>query len=271
MSGPAGLGKSRLVAEALAGLDNPTVVNARAEPYGVTTPYRPFRDLARDLLGVERGAPAAMTSVLLGRLEQLAPHLLPFAPLVGAVASVEVPATPETDAITDRHRPDRTADVVIELLGVAARGNPLVIVMEDAQWADEATTHLLDRICAATTAHPWLAVITRREAGGGFVAAEGDRIELGPLTDAKVRALTYAATEATPLRPHEVDAIVSRAAGSPLFIEELARAVRTVGFLETVPDSIQAALTAQVDAMDNPRVTSSRTRPSSVAASAGAC
>ena len=44
VSGPAGLGKSRLVAECLSGVEGLSVISVRAERYGVTTPYRPIRD-----------------------------------------------------------------------------------------------------------------------------------------------------------------------------------------------------------------------------------
>ncbi len=251
VTGPAGLGKSRLVAEALRAGERVPLIRVRAEPYGLTTPYRPLRDPARQLLGVERGDPAAMASALLDSVARLAPDLLPYAPLVGAVASVEVPPTPETMTITDRHRPDRTADVIIELLRSGAPG-PLVMVMEDAQWVDESTSHVLQRLASATAVQPWLLIVTRRDTDGGFTPGEGQRIELGPLPDDTVRALTHVATEATPLRPHEIDAIVSRADGSPLFIEELARALRTLGFVESVPESIHAALAAQLDSLGPP-------------------
>ena len=147
-----------------------------------------------------------MTATLLGRLAQLAPRVLPFAPLLGAVANVEVPSTPEADAIADRHRPDRTADVVIELLGAGSPG-PLVVVMEDAQRVDEVHRPPPG---SPVFGHRSPALAGRghavRDSDEGFTHPEGDRLTIGPLPDATVRALTDAATEVTPLRPHEVDA-----------------------------------------------------------------
>ena len=68
----AGLGKSRLVQEAFATAATARL-DVRAEPYGATTPYRPFRDPIRRLLEVERDESAAMTAALLGTLERVAP------------------------------------------------------------------------------------------------------------------------------------------------------------------------------------------------------
>jgi len=59
-----------------------------------------------------------------------------------------------------------------------------------------------------------------------------------------------AATEAAPLRPHEIETIVGRASGNPLFASEIVRAVREVGSLDAVPQSLEAALAAHVDALD---------------------
>ena len=65
-----------------------------------------------------------------------------------------------------------------------------------------------------------------------------------------VRQLTIEATEAAPLRPHEIDLVVSRAAGSPLFVGELIAAAQELGSLDAVPASLQGTLAAQVDALD---------------------
>jgi tetratricopeptide (TPR) repeat protein len=248
--GPAGMGKSRLVQEAFASAGTARL-DVRAEPYGVTTPYRPLRDPVRRLLGVERGESAAMTAALLGTLERVTPAVVPFAPLLGAVAHVEVQATPETEAVADRHRPDRTADVLIELLR-AVRQGPLAIVVEDAQWVDESTAHIVGRLASATEVQPWLLIVTRRDSDSGFTPSEGERLVIGPLDDDTVREFAKLATEATPLRPHELESIVAQAAGSPLFIEEMSRTVRTVGSLNAIPESINAAIAAQVDALAPP-------------------
>ncbi len=70
------------------------------------------------------------------------------------------------------------------------------------------------------------------------------------MPDDDVRALTIIATEAAPLRPHELDLVVSRASGSPLFVGELIAAAQELGSLDAVPESLQGTLAAQVDALD---------------------
>jgi class 3 adenylate cyclase/tetratricopeptide (TPR) repeat protein len=249
VTGPPGVGKSRLVREALAAAGHDERLEIGAEPYGVTTPYRPLRDPVRGLLGLQRGP--RMATTLLQRLEEVAPALMPFAPLLGDVAHVDVPSTPETDAIADRHRPGRTADVLIELLRDRSPDG-LVIVVEDGQWVDESTARVLARFDAVTGVLPWLLILTRRDGDEGFTPSSGERLVVGPLDDDAVRDLAKAATEAAPLRPHELDDVVAKAAGSPLYVEELSRALRAVHSLEAVPDSVNAAIASQVDALAPP-------------------
>jgi class 3 adenylate cyclase/tetratricopeptide (TPR) repeat protein len=246
--GAAGLGKTRLVLEAL-GSDHPTVVHMHAEPYGASNSYRVVRDPLRALLKLTGTDPAALVESLRSTVRARAAHLEPFLPLIGDALQLPVPPTVESDSIAPRFRPDRTADVVLELTE-AVHDGPLVFVAEDMHWADDASAHLLGRIVDSTKLRPWLLISVRRDDDGGFVTEVGDQIPIGPLPDDTVRALTIDATEAAPLRPHEIDLVVGRAAGSPLFVGELITAAQELGSLDAVPESLQGTLAAQVDALD---------------------
>jgi len=249
LSGASGLGKSRLLHEALRRLGDIPVMTLRAELYGASSPYRVFRDPMRALLGIERGDQAAMAAQLQARAESLDPALRPYAPLLGDVAHVAVAPTPEVEAIEPRFRQDRIADTVIGVLD-AAREGPRVIVVEDAQWTDGASTHLLGRLAAACATRPWLMLVARRDEGEGFTPEAGAKIELGPMPPDDLAELVNYATASTPLRPHELDLVVGRASGNPLYAQEIVRAARQAGSFEAVPDSLEAAIAAQVDALD---------------------
>jgi predicted ATPase/class 3 adenylate cyclase len=251
VAGSAGLCKSRLVREAVQRRPTVEVVSLRAEPNGATTAFRPFRDPWRALFGIERGTNAAMAASLLSRVRELDASLLPFAPLVASVLHIDVGSTREVDEIAAQHRPDRTADVVLALLA-RLRPGPLTIVIDDAQWVDEASAHLLGRIATAAGPEGWLVIAIRRDSDGGFVPAVGPRVDVGPLADDAVRALVLDAMESTPLSQHDIDEIVGRVDGNPQFVEEITRAARDVGSLESMPSSLQAAIAAQVDATGIP-------------------
>jgi predicted ATPase/class 3 adenylate cyclase len=249
VSGAVGLGKSRLVREALAEVDDVPVLAVHAEPYGSTSAYRVFRDPLRSLLGVERGSQTAMAQQLRDAVRRLSPELEPYLSLLADVVQVEVTSTADVDAIAPQFRPDRTADVVVTLLSVLHPG-PLVVVTEDAHWVDEASAHLLGRLSLETRVRPWLVLVVRRSDEGGFVPDDATSIELLPLESDVIRDMAIAVTEAAPLRPHEIDLVVSRSAGNPLFVGELIRVAQELGSLESVPESLQGTMAAQVDALD---------------------
>jgi tetratricopeptide (TPR) repeat protein len=114
---------------------------------------------------------------------------------------------------------------------------------------DEASTHLLGRLVAATTDKPWLLVATRRGAETGFDPTIGRRLELSPLGPDQAKELVDAATTATPLRPHDVEAIVSRGGGNPFFLGEILRIVRETGSTDALPDSLGSMVSTEIDAL----------------------
>lgn len=246
--GAAGLGKTRLLREAL-GPDHPPIVDMRAEPYGSTNSYRVLRDPFRDLLGLTGTDADTLADSLRTTVRRCAPELEAFLPLIGDALQIVLPSTPEVDAIVPAFRADRTADVVLDVIG-ALHDGPLVFVAEDMHWADDASAHMLGRIALAAESRPWLLISARRNDEGGFDTDLGTCIRIGPLPDETIRALTIDATDAAPLRPHEIDLVVSRSAGSPLFVGELITAAQELGSLEAVPESLQGTLAAQVDALD---------------------
>jgi len=246
--GASGLGKSRLIRESL-GSEHPRLLEVHAEPYGSSNSFRVVRDPLRALFALRGDDPSALADALRHAVQQCAPHLEPYLPLIGDVLQLPVPSTPEVETIGPQYRPDRTADAVLELLG-AVHDGPLVLIAEDMHWADDASAHLLGRVADATTSRPWLLIVARREDEGGFAPESGGRISIDPLPDDAVRALAIDATEAAPLRPHEIDLVVERSAGSPMFVGELITAAQELGSLDAVPESLQGTLAAQVDALD---------------------
>ena len=162
-----------------------------------------------------------------------------------------MPNTPEADRIDPQYRADRAADVVIDLISRLVPG-PIVLVVEEAHWADGASAHLLDRVAFATDGRPWAVVAVRRGDTGGFAPESGTSVVLGPLPNEVIERLVIAATEATPLRPHEVAAVVERAEGNPLFVEEVTRLALGSGSMAQLPESVQAAMSTQIDQLPPP-------------------
>ncbi len=244
VTGPTGIGKTRLVSEAVADLAVPRI-DVRSEPYGSANPYRSWRDAIRTTLGVDRGPQPEMAEQIRLAISTVAPDLAPFAPLIGDVAHIELDPTPETLAIEPRFRHERTVDVVTRLLATVYPEG-LVVFADDIHWADPATTSLLERIASDTSdlsERPWIVLATSREG----VVEGTDELPLGPLEDDEVTELIHAATEAAPFRPDIVATIARRSGGSPLFVEELVTIVRESGDVSSLPTSLDGVVGSQID------------------------
>ncbi len=244
-----GLGKSRLIHDAMDGLEA-TVVTVRAEPYGMTSPYRMLRDPLREAFGVARDEPDAMTAAFLASVQARMPDQIGLAPLLADVLSVPVPESEESRSIDPQYRPERIADLVVQVIETSVRG-PFVLLVEEGHWADASSIAVLRRIAAATAGRPWALVVARRAEGEGLDLDLGTRVELPPLEPEVLRRAIADGTRDAPLLPHELDGIVARAQGNPLFAEELLRLFREAGSLESLPESLYAALDAEIDALDN--------------------
>ncbi len=256
ITGDTGMGKSKLIREALARAGKPPLLALRGEPNSATSSYALFREPLQHLLGVDDLPKESRVAALQAFVERAKPTLLPLAPLVGEVAGIVLVPTPESLAIDARFRSARTANVLLELLERAFPG-PQAWIVDDAQWCDESSMALLQALADATSDQSWLLLIGRRTGTEGFDPAASSAqesrttaITLGPLAAPHLSRMLQIATEAAPLRPHEMDLLVTRAGGNPLFALELLRAARDAGSFDAVPESLEAAMAAQVDALD---------------------
>ena len=242
------MGKTRLLQEFMSTVSDVVKVRGRAEPYGAATPYRPVRQPLRELLGLTTPESSTLPQALTATVSADAPQLLPWLPLIGDVIGVPVPETDRTRDLDPQFRPDRTADAVVTLLEAFSPG-PLVLAIDDSHYADDATSTLLGRVGRETRTRPWLLLLTRSDGTDGAVSSAGAVLPLQPLDDESARALINEATAAVPLRPQVTDAVISRAGGNPLFIEETLRNLRDHGDIDALPSSLEGMVAAQIDAL----------------------
>ncbi|HSW05908.1 adenylate/guanylate cyclase domain-containing protein [Aquabacterium sp.] len=112
---------------------------------------------------------------------------------------------------------------------------PLMIVVDDLQWADAASVDLLRKLVDELAERPLMLLVLQRPDARvtRCLRAECTMLELGPLGDAATRALVdhllgaAAGDGLAPLR----DVVVQRAGGNPLFVEEIVRSLAARGVL----------------------------------------
>ena len=247
--GDVGLGKSRLIQELRSA--NPGEVRiVTCEPYERATPYFSIGVLLRHVLGLHglSGDPAASLSAA---MEQHAPELADWAPLIGDVMGVAGMETDATRHLQPQYRRERTNTVVASLLRrVLPHGT--AVCFDDVQWIDDASREVLTHVALDLPNADWTLVVTRRPDGSGFEPGPSAiSVMLRTLTEEEARSLVASATSGAPLPPPTVDAIVGRAGGNPLFLEELSRIARRSDG-DDLPVSLEAVVATQVDSLAPP-------------------
>ena len=251
--GEPGIGKSRLADELREQCSDMNRITVRCEQYEASTPYHAFRPFLRSLLDVElNGGGEHNRAVLAERLGTLDSELVPWAPLLAAPLDVEVETTPEVEDLDQSFRRARLHGVLGTLLAQLL-AEPTLLVFDDVHWMDDASSELLRHLGTQLSTRPWLACTTRRPGGGGFLAAEGTpplpaltlRLEALPPEDAKT--LVRAAAGERKVSEQELAAIAERAAGNPLFLQELALPAEEAEAAEQLPETVEALVATRID------------------------
>ncbi len=253
--GPPGIGKTRMLAAMREVGSEMRLLSASCDLYGASTPYAALRPLLLQALEVDADASReAIVSRLMHVVWSSAPELSTWLPLLGVPLDLDMPTNPDVEQLGQEFRRAKLNEVVTKLLGSILSG-PTLIAIEDAHWMDEASADLLLQLCREVAGRPWLIGVTRRNEASGFAAPAGGAtvsLHLDTLAEEKVVELLIAATEDSPLRPHEMSILARRSGGNPLFLQELLSATRLAGTTEGLPDTVEAMVTAQIDQLAAP-------------------
>jgi class 3 adenylate cyclase/tetratricopeptide (TPR) repeat protein len=249
--GPPGIGKTRLALEVAAGIagGGARVTRGRCLPAAVRAPYQAFGQQVKDLAGVlETDGPA----VARGKLDRMAAELVPgdeaaaFARYLALLTGIG----PESPA-------DRRGTLFFaarRLLERLAADRPLLLVFEDAHWADTSELDLIGYLVSQVRDAPVMfLVLTRPDLfhvrhGWGSGPLAQTTVPLEPLAEDDSRLLADQLLSAAPDQRGAVTQLVSVAQGDPLFIEELAASLSEGGsgagraFPRTVSETIAGRL-----------------------------
>jgi class 3 adenylate cyclase len=211
IAGEAGVGKSRLVAEALAGIDARRV-RGRCLPYGEGITYWPVVEALKqlDALPSDPDAAAAIRSLL---------------------GDSETGTSAEEIAWAFRKLLEEQA--------------PLIAVFDDIQWGEETFLDLIEHAALLSSGAPILLLCLARPDLAERRPTWPVTIRLEPLTEAYVEELLPPTISSEQRRQ-----VIRASGGNPLFVTEMVAMAGGAGGEVAVPATLQALLAARLDQLE---------------------
>jgi class 3 adenylate cyclase len=265
LSGAAGIGKTRLVAElrSLAG-EQATWLEGHCLSYGGLPPW-PFMEILLGWLAAEAGEPEiavrtkarARLGALLG--EELDDVLASLGLLLRLRQNTA--ATPGEDEIPNAY---------LRWLEALAAEGPVIVVLEDIQWSDAPSRELAEAVLQLTDRSGLALVMTDEPTAGSEGSAlrrramddyahRATELTLGPLGDDAAGQLVREML-GDDIEHTDAERLIREAEGNPLYLEELARAFQegsleprgrtwtiTLRSPELLPPTLENLLVARVD------------------------
>jgi predicted ATPase/class 3 adenylate cyclase len=263
LSGEPGIGKSRLTAallESVAGEPHTRLRYFCSLQHTDSALYPVIGQMARAAgLAHDDAAQATLDKldVLLARTATSQEDAALFAEMLSLASDGRYPVL----TLTPPQRRQRTLEALITQTEALSRQNPLLMVFEDAQWADPTSLELLGRAIDRIANRRALLLVTFRPEfkapwiGRPYVTALGINRLAQPDVDAMIDRLVGTKSLPASIRRD----IVERTDGIPLFVEEMTKAVlesegearRTAAAIPSpalaVPASLHASLMARLD------------------------
>ena len=262
LSGEPGIGKSRLIRDLQDRLTKERYFCRRftGSLLHRHSPLHPIAQQLRLAAGIERGdgltTRRRKLEALLPPLDAEQSHdaLRLVAGFLGSPSDSEV----VRDARPPGHRKERLLESLLNIVEARTRQGPVLMIFEDLHWIDATTHEFVERLVGRITAWPVLLVVTSRSdldlpwTARPHVAS----IRVQPMGPAAAGQVMAGVLREQTLPADVTEAILSRADGVPLFVEELTKAVleareTAVGRLapapSAVPETLQATLLARLD------------------------
>jgi len=262
VSGPAGIGKSRLLQEFMAWLriraESVLVLFGAGDSLAAGSPYALLGRAVRSLAGIAENDSADERRRKLA--ECVGKNLTPGAragvtAFIGEVAGVSFPEADHESLRGARQNPvlmaDATRRAFEDWMRAECEVKPVLVVLEDMQWGDAGTVGLLDGAIRSLRDQPFMVLaLARPDLQNVFPNLWAERqvhvIQLPPLSRRASERLVREALGA-PTSDEVVAQIVRRGDGNPFFLEELIRATHA-GRSGEIPEPILGIVQARLEA-----------------------
>ena len=223
LAGDAGIGKTTLTGELARRVhDAGAIVLAGRSPRETVVPYQPFLEALR------HWALNALVADLRANTREYGPELARLIPELRRRIP-DLPAPPQDEPETERYR---LFEAVVGMLTDLSRSAPVLLVLDDLQWADRPTLLLLRHLARATNPARLLILVAYRatERGDTFTNALGElrrdrlssQLDLRGLSESETAELVRVRAGVSPARAF-AHALYEETEGNPFFIEEIIR------------------------------------------------
>jgi class 3 adenylate cyclase len=256
--GVPGIGKSRIVAELMAKLDNAPELyswrQGRSLPWGETRSVWALGEIVKAQAGVLE---TDDVNIVHGKLDAMLAELFAeaderrwVADNIHALAGVSGRADEASDRRMEAFAAWR------RMFEAMAEQRPLVLVFEDLHWADDTLLDFVDHLAEWVSGVPLLIVATARpelldrrpDWGGG--KRNVTTLSVAPLTETETAKLLANLLDQPMLDAETQQAVLRRAEGNPLYASEYARMLADFeGDELPLPETVQGLIAARIDAL----------------------
>ncbi|HKP63338.1 MAG TPA: adenylate/guanylate cyclase domain-containing protein [Polyangiales bacterium] len=268
--GEPGTGKSRLVREFRSRLHLAEVLECSCSVQHQQTPFYPLAELIERRAGILRKhtAPEKLNrlSSWLEATQIRTPEALPVLASLLSVPGANDNRLHEASGLKQRQS---TISVLMTTLFQAA-GKPLLLIVDDLQWADPSTLEFLDLALQSQSPSGILVLSTARPDFSGWSTNPSvTQLSLQCLMAEDARAMLTCLIDGKSIQREVVNVVVNKSNGVPLYIEELTRHLFDTGLLKrtsqgvevqgalsdiSVPATMQAFLTEKLDHLGQSRM-----------------
>ena len=268
--GEAGIGKSRLLHEFRQGLDREqvNVLEGRCQSTGENTPYLPLIDALRQGLRLsDEDSPETLVEKVAANTLAIDPALEPNIPLYLHLLSIQDENYPLAENLKGEDLRAAIGQALGAIITQSALRQPLVFILEDWHWTDEASDTALRFLLGLVASVPLLLIVSLRPEYGrawpnlSFHA----HLVLQPLLGLQGIEIVRSAFGVEELPEALGEMIHGRTGGNPFFIEEMCNNLLEEGIVRiegkkailadqaakvVLPGTVQAVIRSRLDRLD---------------------
>ena len=271
LTGEAGMGKSRMVAEVMRAASARDVITygGECQSFGVNASYLVWQNVFRSVFGLAHNdALEDQIASVEAQLLVVNPALVERVPLLAGVLNIPIPENELTATFDSALRKGSVESLLVEVIRDRARRQPILLVLEDTQWLDPLSRDLLQVVGRAVADLPALVLIVYRPVDVASASAARftglshfTEVVLSDLPEEDIARLVEAKLQQlygddTTAPPDLVAQLSVRAQGNPFYIEELLNYLNDRGLdprepnplaQVALPDSLYSLILGRID------------------------